>query len=70
MRLFLRYDGISKAILHKGQCVRCTVRFFVRLNKATQPYLLYGKELLSKMAEKMQADDVLSRQAVFVRCCR
>ena len=69
-RLILLYDGISKAILHKGQCVRCAVRFFVRLNKSDAAILLYGKELLSKMAEKVQADDVLSRQAVFVRCCR
>ena len=33
-RLILLYDGISKAILHKEQCVRCAVRFFVRLNKS------------------------------------
>ena len=31
--------------------------------------LSYVKEFLGKMTEKMQTDDVLSRQAVFVRCC-
>ncbi len=31
--------------------------------------LTYVKEFLGEMTEKMQTDDVLSRQAVFVRCC-
>ena len=38
-------------------------------SEGTQPYLLYGKELMGNLAEKMQADGVLSRQAAFVRHC-
>ena len=31
--------------------------------------MLYGKELMGNLAEKMQADGVLSRQAAFVWHC-
>ncbi len=44
-------------------------RFFVRLSKNSAGILPYVKEFLGEMTEKMQTDDVLSRQAVFVRCC-
>ncbi len=44
-------------------------RFFVRLSKNYAGILTYVKEFLGGMTEKMQTDDVLSRQAVFVRCC-
>ena len=44
-------------------------RFFVRSSKNSAGILPYVKEVLGKMTEKMQADDVLSRQAVFVRYC-
>ena len=44
-------------------------RFFVRSPKNSAGILAYVKEFLGKMTEKMQTDDVLSRQAVFVRCC-
>ena len=44
-------------------------RFFVRLSKNSTGILSYVKEFLGEMTEKMQTDDVLSRQAVFVRCC-
>ncbi len=44
-------------------------RFFVRLSKNSAGILPYVKEFLGELTEKMQTDDVLSRQAVFVRCC-
>ena len=44
-------------------------RFFVRSPKNSAGILSYVKGFLGKMTEKMQTDDVLSRQAVFVRCC-
>ncbi len=44
-------------------------RFFVRSSKNSAGILVYVKEFWGKMTKKMQADDVLSRQAVFVRCC-
>ena len=50
-------------------CVRCEVRFFVRLYKIDAGILAYVKEILCKITENLQADDVQSFQAVFVRCC-
>ena len=44
-------------------------RFFVRLSKNSAGILTYVKEFLGEMTENLQTDDVLSRQAVFVRCC-
>ena len=44
-------------------------RFFVRSPKNSAGILAYVKGFWGKMTEKMQTDDVLSRQAVFVRCC-
>ena len=49
--------------------VRCEVRFFVRLYKIDAGILAYVKEILCKIKENLQADDVQSFQAVFVRCC-
>ena len=50
-------------------CVRCEVRFFVRLYKIDAGILAYVKEILCKIKENLQADDVQSFQAVFVRRC-
>ncbi len=68
--------------LQKGRCVlpflgntaqrtvrQMCSRFFVRSSKNSAGILAYVKGFLGKMTEKMQTDDVLSRQAVFVRCC-
>lgn len=50
-------------------CVRCAVRFFVRWNKKRSEYFVYSRAFLWNMTENMQAYDVQSRQALFVRCC-
>ena len=42
-------------------CVRCEVRFFVRLPKFDVALLTQGKENLGNMTENMQADDVQRR---------
>ena len=43
-------------------CVRCEVRFFVRLYKIDAGILAYVKEILCKITENLQADDVQSFQ--------
>jgi hypothetical protein len=50
-------------------CVRCAVRFFVRLCKNRAGRLSPVKGFLCEMTENMQADDVQNRQMFFVRCC-
>ena len=39
-------------------CVRCEIRFFVRVHKFDAGGLTPGKENLCAMTENMQADDV------------
>ena len=72
MKKFLKVTSITVgSIGNTAQrlCVRCAVRFFVRLHKFDAAILSYYKENLCDMTENMQADDVQSRQACFVRRC-
>ena len=61
--------GYLKGNTAQRLCVRCKVRFLVRLHKKLAGILTYVKRFLCDMTENMQADDVQSRQAFFVRCC-
>ncbi len=58
-----------RATPHKDCASDAPSDFLSDCAMTTQEYFVYSKEEWCKMTENMQADDVQSRQAVFVGCC-